>query len=64
MIKIPFAFKRILRKQTDVKILQFHITNKTTPSQLLVPKWPEPLLPHDNIYIEAYNNQIWIFAKT
>ena len=63
-MKIRFVFKGILRKQTDVRILQFYITNKTTSTQLFVPKWPEPILPRDNNYLEAYNNQIWILAQT
>ena len=33
--KILFAFNRILRKQTHVNLLQFHIIKKTKPSHLL-----------------------------
>ena len=64
-VKKDFNYKRIRsligrieKKENDIKILQFHLNNDTTPSQLFYKNFPEPFLSHDSIFIERYNNFI------
>ena len=62
LVKIRYAFRRIIRKENDIRIIQFHINNETVPKMLYPENWPTPLLPHDENYINEYNDCIFKYA--
>lgn len=59
--KIKRYFRRILLKQNDIRLFNYHLRNKTTPSQLFYENFPEPILPYDPDFIEKYNYTIQCF---
>ena len=59
--KIKNSLRRVLKKENNIKILNFHIKNGTTPSQLLYSKFPIPFLSYCDNFVQGYNN---IFSKT
>ena len=50
--------RRVLVKENNIKLLEFHLNNETTPSQLFFDKFPTPFLNFDSEFVEAYNNII------
>lgn len=47
--------RRILRKKNDIKLLEFHLNNETTPSALFFDKFPVPFLWHDEEAVNDHN---------
>lgn len=56
--KIKNFYRRILKKQNHVSLIEFHINNETTPSQLFFDKFPQPFLTNDPEAIDEYNSII------
>ncbi len=60
--KIRFAFRRMIRKDQNVKINKFHLDNKTVPKSLYAKSWPVPMLAHNENFMKNFNEII--FQKT
>jgi hypothetical protein len=61
--KIKNSYKRAFKKENNIKIIQFHLDNETTPAQLFTKNWPEIFLPNDQDYVDLYNKRIKEFSK-
>lgn len=61
--QIKHIYRRILKKQNHIAILQFHLKNSTTPSSLFFHAFPEPFLAHDQNAVDDHN-KIIIEAQT
>ena len=47
--KIRISYRRALKKENNARILEFHISNGTTPAQLNSSNWPVACLPDDTV---------------
>ncbi|CAF0829065.1 unnamed protein product [Brachionus calyciflorus] len=55
---IKHWIRRFLVKENNIKLIESHIKNGTTPSQLFFDKFPTPFLNYDSIFVENYNKII------
>ncbi|RNA13265.1 hypothetical protein BpHYR1_036367 [Brachionus plicatilis] len=55
---IKHWIRRLLIKKNNIKLLNFHINNETTPNQLFFDKFPTPFLNYDPFFVENYNKII------
>ena len=61
--RYEFTLEKILKKENDILIMRTHIKNETIPSELGHLRHPKPFLPHDEIFIDKYNDLISNFQK-
>ncbi|RNA26167.1 hypothetical protein BpHYR1_031391, partial [Brachionus plicatilis] len=47
--------------ENDIKLLKFHLTNGTTPNQLVYSNFPLPFLHHNDNFVTKYNDLISSF---
>ena len=59
--KIKNSMRRIFIKENDIKLLKFHLTNGTTPNQLVFSNFPLPFLHHNDNFVTKYNDLISSF---
>jgi hypothetical protein len=57
--KIRFAYRRLVRKENNVNINQFHYDNKTVPKMLYAKSWPVPMLAHNEKFMMEFNDLIF-----
>jgi len=61
--KIKGLFRRIHRKENNIKIAQYHIKNGSAPKQLFIEMFPVPFLIHDITFVQNYDVMVKRWQK-
>lgn len=64
--KLGYAYQSILKKKNQMKILNSHLDNNTTPEQLAFNKFPAPFFAFENnvLYVNKHNDIIQSAQKS
>jgi hypothetical protein len=57
-IKLALTYNQYLRKDNLILNIQTHLSQKTAPFELRYFNFPVPLLPHDQQFVDIWNNLI------
>jgi len=58
-LKLAYTWNQYLRKENSIKNIQTHLEQHTAPFELRYLNFPVPLLPHDQIFVDIWNNLIY-----
>ena len=56
--KIKEIYKRIHKKENNIKVAEYHIKNGSAPKQLFIDSFPQPFLIHDIIFVQEYDKLV------